>query len=153
MNISELKQFLNKFDIKDDKIEEYVKDKKLFEINENIFLSEKEFDKNQIYGDTLLFINLKNGTFPATFLLEFIRNNSKNILKLKSDKHKVNFTYGKSLSLDSVTKSNNLKYFENKYYLLLSEDDITLGFVEYNLKDKKFPLENKFNIGEYLKEP
>lgn len=153
MNISEFKGYLEKFDLKDNKIEEYIKNKKLFEINSNIFLSEKEFEVNQIYGDTLLFINLKNGTFPSTFLLEFIRNNSKNILKLKSDKHKVNFTYGKSLSLDSVSKSSNLKYSENKSYLLLSEDDIILGIVEYNLKDKKIPLQNIFNIGEYLKEP
>ena len=152
MNLSELNKFLNKFDIKEDKIEVYTNNKKLFEVNSNIFLSEKEFEKNQVFGDTLLFINLKNGLMPTTYLLNFIKENSKNILKLKSDKHKVDFTYGKSLSLDSITKSNNLKLIENKKYLILSTNEIILGIVEYNQKDKKNPLENKFNIGEYLKE-
>jgi len=152
MNLSELNKFLNKFDIKEDKIEVYTNNKKLFEVNSNIFLSEKEFEKNQVFGDTLLFINLKNGLMPTTYLLNFIKENSKNILKLKSDKHKIDFTYGKSLSLDSITKSNNLKLIENKKYLILSTNEIILGIVEYNQKDKKNPLENKFNIGEYLKE-
>lgn len=172
MNISEFKEFLIKFDIKEHKINEYTNNKKLFEINSNFFLSEKEFNNNQIFGDTLLFIKLQNGIFPSTYLINFIKENSKNILRLKSDKHKLNFTYGKSLSLDSVSKSSNLKLTENKYYLILCEDNdnfeklqnsqnnslknlknyIILGYVEYNTNDKKFPLENKFNIGEYLKE-
>ena len=152
MDIIEFKNYLKKFEVKTEIIESYIKNKKFFEINSNLFLSEKHFESNQIYGDTLIFIKLKNGLFPSIFLLEFIKTNSKNILKLKSDKHKVDFTYGKSLSFDSIIKSNNLKYTENKNYILLSTDEITLGIVEYNLKDKKFPLENKFNIGEYLKE-
>lgn len=151
MNLSEFQNYLKKFDISEDKINNYVKDKKLFEVNSNLFLSEDKFENNQIYGDTLLFINLANGLFLSTYLLNFIKENSKNILRLKSDKHKVNFTYGKSLSLDSVSKSSNLKLTENKHYLILC-DDVILGIVEYNTKDKKFPLENKFNIGEYLKE-
>lgn len=152
MNLSEFLEFLKKFDISEDKINNYIKDKKLFEVNSNIFLSEEKFEANEVYNDTLIFIKLKNGLMPSMFLLEFIKNNSKNSLKLKSDKHKVNFTYGKSLSVDSVSKKINLKLTENKNYLLLSQDDIILGIVEYNLKDRKFPLQNIFNIGEYLKE-
>ncbi len=152
MNLLEFQNYLKKFDISEDKINNYIKDKKLFEINSNLFLSEEKFEANEVFGDTLVFISLKNGLMPSTYLLNFILENSKNILKLKSDKHKINFTYGKSLSVDSVNKKSNLKLTENKNYLLLSEDEAILGIVEYNLKDRKFPLQNIFNIGEYLKE-
>lgn len=152
MNLLEFQNYLKKFDISEDKINNYIKDKKLFEINSNLFLSEEKFEANEVYNDTLVFISLKNGLMPSTYLLQFILENSKNSLKLKSDKHKINFTYGKSLSVDSVNKKSNLKLTENKNYLLLSEDETILGIVEYNLKDRKFPLQNIFNIGEYLKE-
>ena len=65
MNLSEFQNYLKKFDISEDKINNYIKDKKLFEINSNLFLSEEKFEENEGYNDTLVFISLKRFNFNS----------------------------------------------------------------------------------------
>ncbi len=144
MNHNEITCFLKKFDIKDENIAEFFLNKKIIEKNENIFLSERKIEKNLVYTDTLIYIKLLK-LLPSMFLLDFIYNNTQNILYLKNSKNAINFTYGKDLKLDAIDKK--IKLEENKMYILLFDEEI-IGIIKYenNL------LKNEMNIGEYLKE-
>ena len=151
MNLNELKQFLEKFNINKEIIEEYLNNKKIININNNLFLinKEDEFKKNQVFSDNLIFIQL-NQLLPSKYLLKFISKNSKNKIEVKSEKQALEFTYSKSLSLQSIINKYQLKFKENQYYLI--EYNNILGYFQYNPKNKTHPLKNIMNIGEYLHE-
>ena len=160
MNINELRVFLEKFDIKKEIIDDYLINKKIININKNLFLIDKNShsDKSRVYADGLIFIKLKL-LLPSTFLLNFIKENSPNLINLKSKKTLLNFTYSKSLNFEQVKVSK--KVLPNKFHLILFEND-ALGYIELDEKmysnaknmsnSRYFPLKNKMNIGEYLKE-
>lgn len=146
MNLNEFKDFLSKFDISKEAIDEYTKDKKIIEKNKNLFLMEREFEKNEVANDSLIYIQLKYLS-PSMYLLNFIKNNSKNILRVKSEKRALDFTYGKDLFQDLVTKHPKSEFELGKYFLVTFNDDI-LGYIE--VAEKR--LNNEFHIGDYLKE-
>ena len=160
MNLNNLWEFLEKFDIKKVIIDEYLENKRIVEVNNNIFLINKNsnFDKTQIYDNGLIFIQLKL-LLPSTFLLNFIKLNSPNIINVKSKKTVLAFTYSKSLNFEQVKVSNRVS--PGKFYLTIFEDKV-LGYVSLDEKmyanaknmsnSRYFPLINKMNIGEYLKE-
>ncbi len=148
MDISDLRLFLEKFGLDSKKIDDFIGSKKLFVVNRNVFLSKKSFEKNQVFGEGLVFIKL-NKLLPSTFLLNFILETEGNFCELKSEKQALNFTFGKSLSFDSVKEG--VRFSRGSYYLVVFEKKF-LGYVELNKNDKKFPLKNLMNVGEYLKE-
>ncbi len=148
MKLEELTEYLKRFEISDENIVKIIKNKKVIQINENIFLTSKEFEKNQISQDTIIFIKLKK-LLPTTYLLNIIKENTNNIIKLESKKTALNFTYSKNLTFENIPKNFKLK--SNYDYLVLFENT-PIGIAKLNKKDKKFPVENIMNIGEYLKE-
>ncbi|MCA9459840.1 MAG: hypothetical protein KC550_04805, partial [Nanoarchaeota archaeon] len=101
MNIIELKEFLEQFQVKELKINEFLQNKKIIEINNNFFLikNDDKLNKNQVFQDTLIYIQLKD-MLPSKYLLEFINKNSNSKVELKGEKQAINFTYGKNLSLE-----------------------------------------------------
>lgn len=148
MKLQEVNNFLKKFNIEEQKIREYTKDKEIVKINENIFLTKKKLDKNQIYTDGLIFIKLKK-LLPSKFLLEFIKNNSENQVNVKGEKQALNFSYGKDLSLDSI--KSKMKFNSNQFYLATYENE-ELGYFQFNKTNKQHPIKVIMNIGEYLHE-
>jgi len=146
MDIPELKGFLSNFCLPEDKIDEFILNKSIVTKNDNIFLTNKDFTKREVFNDGLIFIKLKI-LLPSKYILSFIHKNTKPII-IKSQKQALNYTYGKSLSLDSVNKNQQLQ--DGKYYILES-NKIALGYVQYK-KTERFPIFNLMNIGEYLKE-
>jgi len=148
MEIIELITFLEKFDIEETKITNFVKNKIIIEKNENLFLRQNKFKNNQIFDDNLIFIQLKN-LLPSKYLLNFIFNNTKNKAELKSEKQAMNFTYSKNLAFESI--ASDIRFIKGKYYLIIFKNKL-LGYVEKEKGDKKHPLQNLFDIGEYLKE-
>lgn len=131
-----IEKYLEKFNLNKDLI------KNTFEKNKNVFASEKKFEKNQVYADTIIFVNLKD-TLPSRFFLEIICQNTSNKIILNSRKQAIDFTFGKDFPANKFKQN----FEEDKYYLVLFEDMI-LGFVE----KKGNLLRNVFNIGKYLKE-
>ena len=142
MNKRDVIDFLEQFNIEEDKINKFFKDKYVITINNNTFLTKKNFQKNQVYGDTLLFIQLKKH-IPSKFLLDFIKKHT-NLVEITTDKQALNFTYGKNIKIQSV-KYRNFK--ENQLYIVTYQDEI-LGFARF--ENKEFI--NLMNIGEYLQE-
>ncbi|MFW5704741.1 MAG: hypothetical protein ACOCXG_02760 [Nanoarchaeota archaeon] len=143
MDLKYLLEFLEKFEIRDEVIGDFVKGKKVLERNKNVFIVPEEFDENQIYGDKMIFIKLKDKTLPSRYLINMIAVNGK-VLEILSESKALDFTYGKDLDLNNV---KNLELVEGKYYPVVFEDEV-LGYAEYS----RNKLRNKFNIGEYLKE-
>lgn len=137
-NTNQLKSFLNEFNICEKSINEFLGNKKIVEKNENIYLVPKKykFDKNEIANKYLIFLKLKKQV-PSMYLLNFIKENSKNV-NIKNYKKALNYTYGKDIIL---TKSGS-------GYVLVTNENLILGIGKFD----KFKLINIFNIGEYLKE-
>lgn len=146
MNIEEFKGFLEKFCLPEDKIKEFMLNKSLVAKNSNIFLIDKKLEKNEVFRDGLVFINLQK-LLPSSYLLRYIHENTKPI-KIKSEKQSLNFTYAKSLSLDSV--NCNQRLLEDRYYIVEYQETL-LGYAKF-IQDQKHPVINIMNIGEYLKE-
>jgi len=146
--IKDLKQFLEKFNIPEETISEYLKNKEIKIINKNIYLKNKNTQllKNEIANDSLIYIQLKYLS-PSIHLLNFIKNNTKNVLKIKSDKRALDFTYGKDLFTDLVTKHPKSEFKLGTYFIITYNNEI-LGFIE--VAEKR--LNNEFHIGDYLKE-
>ena len=148
MNITELKEFLTKFEIKTENIEEFTNNKEIVELNNNTYLLEKDYNKlkNEISNDKLIYIQLKSKV-PSILFLKWIKENTNNVLKIKSEKRALDFTYGKELFTDLVSKSTKTKLTIEKYYIVEFDNEI-LGYVEMAEKT----LTNKFHIGDLLKE-
>lgn len=150
-NLIDLKTFLLEFNIEEIIVDEFLKNKEIIKINNNTFLVKAEnlpLPKNQVYTDNLLFIQLEK-YLPSRFLLEFISNNSKS-LQIKNEKQSLNYTYGKSLKLESLQKDiHNTRIEENRLYIVKFNEDI-LGYCKFNQSKKEIC--NIMNIGEYLKE-
>lgn len=146
MNKEELIQFLSNFEINENTIADSLNNKQIHTINQNVFISDNKFEKNQIFGDILLFIKLKK-LLPSKYLLKFIQTHTKTI-NIKSEKRALDFTYGKNLSFDSIIKEQIL--INQKYYIISYKDNI-LGYAQID-KKQKAPIINIMNIGEYLKE-
>lgn len=148
MNITELREFLTNFKIDQDKINEYLENKKIIELNNNLYLLPQNYDKlkNEISNDNLIYIQLKYLS-PSILLLNWIKNNTKNVLKIKSEKRALDFTYGKDLFQDLVTKNSKCEFELNKYFIVEFNNEI-LGYIQ--VADKK--LNNEFHVGDYLKE-
>ena len=147
MDVKELIDFLLKFDVEQEKIDDFIKDKNIIEKNKHVFLTVDEFDKNQVFGDGLIFINL-NGFLPSSYLLEFIRVNSKTII-VKNEKQSLNFSYFKSLAISTIEQ---MRLLQNRYYIV-EFAGVALGYADFDKKNiKKLPIRNLMNIGEYLKE-
>jgi hypothetical protein len=144
MNKKDFFEFLKKFDLKKESIYKLIENKDVFENKNNIFLSKKKLEKNCVYTDKIIFVKLKK-LLVSNFLLNYIGENTKNIINIKNSKQALNFTYGKNLVLESVKIDNKIK--KNSYYIIKFEDTI-LGYVK--LQEKR--LENLMNIGEYLRE-
>jgi len=142
MNKPEVIDFLKQFDIKDNIIDNFLKNKHIITVNNNTFLTTKKFEKNQIYGGTLLFIQLKEH-LPSKFLLDFIKQNTK-LAEIISEKQALNFTYGKDLKIGQV----KYQQFNNKQLYIVTHKDEILGYAKYYEKE----FNNLMNIGEYLKE-
>jgi len=143
-----LKQFLEKFNIENETITNYLENKEIIEIKKNIYLQPKNQPllKNEIANENLIYIQLKY-LAPSIHLLKFIKNNTKNVLKIKSDKRALDFTYGKDLFQDLVTKHPKAEYKLNSYFIITYNNEI-LGYIEVDEKR----LNNEFHIGDYLKE-
>lgn len=148
MKLKELKEFLLKFDIAESKIEEFIENKQIIEVEGNLYLTSEKFKKNQYSGNGLIFIQLKS-LLPSKYLIKFILKNTENIAEIKSEKQAMNFTYSKNLSFESI--ASNTRFIKGKYYLIKYKNQV-LGYVEKDISDKKHPLKNNFNIGNYLKE-
>ena len=148
MNITELKEFLTKFEIKTENIEEFTNNKEIVELNNNTYLLEKDYNKlkNEISNDKLIYIQLKSKV-PSILFLKWIKENTNNVLKIKSEKRALDFTYGKELFTDLVSKSTKTKLTIEKYYIVEFDNEI-LGYVKMAEKT----LTNKFHIGDLLKE-
>ena len=148
MNITELKEFLTNFNIEQEKVEQYTKNKEIVKLNNNIYLQpkNKELLKNEISNENLIYIKLRY-ELPSILLLNWIKNNSKNLLKIKSEKRALDFTYGKDLFTDLVTKHPKSNFELDKYYIVEFDNEI-LGYVQMAEKS----LNNEFHIGHYLKE-
>lgn len=146
MNIEELKDFLKKFSIDDLSISTFLEGKKIIEKNENIYLTSEDFNENEIYKDTIIFVKLLK-ILPTTFLLNFIRKSSQKIIQVKSEKQALIFTYGKGLKNDMV---ENITLKEDVYYIVTYNRKI-LGYAEL-IKEDEYPIQPVMNIGEYLKE-
>lgn len=148
MELQELRDFLLKFEIVESKIDEFIGDKQIIEVEDNLYLTSERFEKNQYSTDGLIFIQLKS-FLPSKYLIEFIYKNTKNIAEIKSEKQAMNFTYSKNLSFESI--GSETRFIKGKYYLITYKNQV-LGYVEKDKADKKHPLQNNFDIGEYLKE-
>ncbi|MDA3855200.1 MAG: hypothetical protein PF569_02990 [Candidatus Woesearchaeota archaeon] len=146
MDIRELREFLEKFCLPEDKIDEFTSNKSLIVKNSNIFLTNKKLNKDEVFTNGLIFVNLQK-LLPSSYLLKYIHQNTKPI-KIKSEKQSLNFTYAKSLSLDSV--NCNQRLVENQYYIVEYQETI-LGYAKF-IQDQKHAIINIMNIGEYLKE-
>lgn len=148
MNITELKEFLTNFKIDQDKINQYLENKEIVGLNSNYYLLDKNYEKlkNEISNDKLIYIQLKYLS-PSILLLNWIKENSNNILKIKSEKRALDFTYGKDLFKDLVTKNPKAEYELDKYYIVEFNNEI-LGYVQMTEKI----LTNEFHVGDYLKE-
>ena len=148
MNITEFKQFLENFKIEENIIEEYLKEKEIVGLNNNLYLLPNNYEKlkNEISNDNLIYIQLKY-LLPSIQLLNFIKNNTKNVLKIKSEKRALDFTYGKDLFSDLVTKHPKCEFTIDKCYIVEFNKEI-LGYVQ--MAENK--LNNEFHIGHYLKE-
>lgn len=146
--LNDLKIFLEKFNISDQTTKEYLENKELITLNKNIYLQPKDqpIQKNEIANDNLIYIQLKSLS-PSTQLLNFIKQNTKNVLKIKSEKRALDFTYGKDLFQDLVTKHPKAEFKLETYFIVTYDNEI-LGYVE--VAEKK--LNNEFHIGDYLKE-
>lgn len=146
MNINDFREFLESFCLPEDKINEFISNKSLFIKNNNIFLSNNKLEKNEVFNNGLIFINLQK-LLPSSYLLKYIQKNTKPI-KLKSEKQSLNFTYSKSLSLDSIEKNQRL--VGDRYYIVEYKETI-LGYAKF-IETQKHSVINIMNIGEYLKE-
>jgi hypothetical protein len=146
--ITELKEFLENFNIQEEKITEYLENKEIVELQENLYLLPKDYQKlkNEISNDNLIYIKLKY-MLPSIQLLQFIKNNTKNILKIKSDKRALDFTYGKDLFTDLVTKNPSVEFTIGKFYIVTYDKQV-LGYVQM----AQARLNNEFHVGHYLKE-
>ena len=144
MRADELRSFLKGFDVSNSKISKFFLRRKLYEKNENVFLCEREFEEDEIFNDSLVFIKLKR-LLPSKYMLDFISKNSKNIVSVKSSKKALDFTYGKDLSLNYIKCS--LKLDEKKFYLVVYDKE-PIGYIKF--VNKK--LLNQMNIGDYLRE-
>jgi hypothetical protein len=146
--ITQLKEFLTNFNINQDKIEEFTNNKEIIELNSNIYLQPKTTKLliNEISNENLIYIKLKY-ELPSILLLNWIKNNTKNVLKIKSEKRALDFTYGKDLFTDLVTKNPNTQLEMEKFYIIEFDNEI-LGYVQ--MAEKK--LNNEFHVGHYLKE-
>ncbi len=144
MKADELRSFLKGFDVSNSKISKFFLGKKLYVKNENVFLCEREFEEDEVFNDSLIFIKLKR-LLPSKYLFDFISKNSKNIVSVKSSKKALDFTYGKDLSLSHIRCS--LRLDEKKFYLVVHNED-PIGYIKF--VNKK--LLNQMNIGDYLRE-
>jgi hypothetical protein len=146
--ITELKEFLENFNIQEEKITEYLENKEIVELQENLYLLPKDYQKlkNEISNDNLIYIKLKY-ILPSIQLLQFIKNNTKNVLNIKSDKRALDFTYGKDLFTDLVTKSSSVEFTVDNFYIVVYDKKI-LGYVQMG----QARLNNEFHLGHYLKE-
>lgn len=147
MNLQKLKQFLLDFNLNEEIVEDFLKNKQIKEINKNYFLINKNtnLQKNQIFEETLIFIQL-NEFLPSKYLLSFIKENQGLFVEIRNEKQAINFTYSKTLKFASIIKKKGS--FENKYLAIY--DNEILGYGEFSQNKKEF--KNLMNIGEYLKE-
>lgn len=150
MNIKDLKNFLLSFNLSEDNITSFLDKKTLVEKDKNVFLVSQNFRKNQVFGDTLVFVNLIF-PLPSRFLLDFIKENSEFTLRPSSSKQAMNFVYGKHFTFDGLKVSVQGKRLEKDNNYLVEFEDSVLGYVSLNTKEK-LPLRNEMNIGMYLKE-
>ena len=141
MDINEFYMFLKKFGILKQEIDRLTQNKDLFEIHNNVFLTNESFKNLEVYKDMLLFIKL-NELLPSKFLLNWISNNSQN-LEVKSEKKAIEFTYSKNLNVQDLS----LPSTDQEYFIVKFKDDV-LGYVSFD--GTKF--KNEMNIGKYLKE-
>lgn len=148
MNKKEVVSFLEKFDVSSSVIEKFFDGKKIINRDQNVFLCEEDFNGKKKYCDILLFIKLRV-FLVSSFLLKFISENCMNLVEVKNEQSALHFTYGKNLSFENV--KCRVKVVEGKNYIVLYSGKI-LGICSLDKKDRKFPLKNEMNIGEYLRE-
>jgi hypothetical protein len=145
MKADNLKNFLKEFDLSNKKIDEFYLGKKLEIKNNNVFLVEEKFDSKTIFKDTLLFIKLKK-MMISSYFLDYLRDNTKDVLEIKTEKSALKFTYGKPLDFTEVN-AKFMKLNSNRKYIVTYLNK-SLGYV--SLENKK--LRNKMNVGDYLRE-
>lgn len=148
MNITELKEFLINFEINKDIIDKYIQNKEIIELNNNLYLLNNNYNNltNEVSNDNLIYIHLKELN-PSILFLNWIKKNSKNILIVKSEKRALDFTYGKELFTNLVTKHPKAQFITGKNHIIEFDNEI-LGYIEIGEKS----LNNKFHVGNYLKE-
>lgn len=141
MNLDDFKHFLEKFEIDKSSISTLTCNKKIIELNENLFLVNNDFklEDNIVYTDFMIFIKLKSGIKPTKFLLDFISKKSPNKIEL-NEKQALNFTYGK---IPNITKN-----IRNNFFYLVLNSNSPIGILEKSNNN----ISNYFNIGEYLHE-
>ena len=144
MKAEALRKFLKKFVISNSKVSNYFLGKKLIVRHDNVFLVHDDFDENEIFKDELVFIKLKK-FLPSTYLLEDIKNNTNNVLEIRTERLALDFTYGKPLNFRNLV--TNIKLKSGVYYIVTFQDR-PLGYVE--LVNSK--IRNLMNVGDYLRE-
>ena len=145
MRADELRDFLKNFELSNAKIADFFKGKKMAKRDNNIFLVESDLEENVKFKDTLLFIKLQK-FLPSTYLLNYLKDNTKDILEIKTERSALSFTYGRPLKFVEVNA--NFKLQGGKKYYIVTYNNRPLGYV--NLDKNK--LWNRMNIGDYLRE-
>ncbi len=147
MDKAELKEFLQKFSLSKEVIDDFFRNKEIEISNGNIFLVSNSFQKNQVYDSMMLFISLEE-LVPTRDFLEFIFKHTTNIIKISSHKQIQRVLYGEDISVDAISKK--VSFTPDLFYLAIHEKKV-LGVIEY-LGVGKFPFKNVYNLGQYLKE-
>lgn len=136
--IEDLKEFLSKFNVTEDKIDEFTKGNKLYFKGDDVFLigENEEFDESEVYRDLMVVIKLRK-LVPTFLLLEFIKENG-DVLEESSYNRALKFTYGKGLENKGSKEG----------FYLIKHKSMVLGLCEV----RKGRVINHFNVGEYLRE-
>jgi hypothetical protein len=147
-----IKEFLDEISIDFNLFKDYydLNQNKIIENNEGIFISKKNFSDNEKLNGEIIFIKLKE-THPTKFLLKFLE---KHLEKIEiSEKNSIKFTFDKDIIIeDKELKKKILSKTNENSNFLIQFNNKTIGICKIKKEKNKIILENKFNIGKYLKE-
>jgi len=70
---------------------------------------------------------------------------------LRGEKQALNYSYGKDITFESIRNMNQLRFQKEKLYLVIFEEEV-YGYFKFDKENKRHPLKNIMNIGQYLHE-
>ena len=147
MNKNDLNLFLEKCGVSKENRDDFLEGKHIIKNNNHIYLQKEDFSKNQVFSDSLIFVQLQE-LVPSRYLYEFLFNYSNHLLPIKSEKQVQRILYGRDISIDAVLK--NSSFTKGSYYIVVFNEE-PLGIVEY-LGEIKFCFKTLYHLGQYLKE-